>query len=97
MLGYWFSVLTMKSVGLAAMEMVNEVARRFEEKSDLLKMVPRKKHTDRPDSQRCVAISTKASLCEMTIPSLLVIVSPIRTGAFFDISAVCVLRTGGTS
>ena len=105
MLPYWFSALTMKSVGLAAMEMVNEVARQFKEKPDLLKMADPKKFpgfdpkkcTDRPDSQRCIAISTKASLREMILPGLLVIVSPILTGAFFGVSAVCGLLAGGMS
>jgi Na+/H+-translocating membrane pyrophosphatase len=53
-----FSAMTMKSVGKAAMEMVEEVKRQFEENPDLLN--PNGK--SRPDYDKCVKISTDASL-----------------------------------
>jgi H(+)-translocating pyrophosphatase len=55
MLPYWFSAMTMKSVGTAAMEMVEEVKHQFEMNPDLLNP----NGTSRPDYSRCVAISTK--------------------------------------
>jgi len=52
-----FAVMTMKSVGLAAMEIVNKVQRQFDENPHLLNANP----TERPDYDACIAISTKAS------------------------------------
>ena len=63
-LPFWFSAMTMKSVGEAAMEMVAEVERQFREQPDLL--LPNT-HL-RPDYDRCVAISTRSALREMIAP-----------------------------
>lgn len=60
-LPFWFSAMTMKSVGEAAMEMVAEVERQFRETPELLN--PNTKV--RPDYDRCVAISTKSALREV--------------------------------
>lgn len=91
MLPYWFSAMTMKSVGKAAMEMVAEVKDQFERNPELLNPVG----TARPDYDRCVAISTKAALREMIAPGALVILAPILTGVFFGVNAVYGLLTGG--
>ena len=56
MLPYWFSAMTMKSVGKAALAMVEEVRRQFNEISGLME------GTARPDYVRCVEISTQACL-----------------------------------
>lgn len=56
MLPYWFSAMTMKSVGKAALAMVEEVRRQFSEISGLME------GTARPDYRRCVEISTSVSL-----------------------------------
>ena len=58
MIPFAFAAMTMKSVGVAAMEMVMEVQRQFDEKPHLLDANP----TERPDYDACIAISTKASL-----------------------------------
>mmetsp|Transcript_24695 Transcript_24695/g.80758 ORF Transcript_24695/g.80758 Transcript_24695/m.80758 type:complete len:796 (+) Transcript_24695:67-2454(+) len=92
MLPYWFSAMTMKSVGLAAMEMVKEVKRQFETIPGLLEGTP---GHGPPDHARCIAISTDASLREMVMPGLLVIVSPIFTGYIFGVQAVTGLLAGG--
>ena len=52
MLPYWFSAMTMKSVGKAALAMVEEVRRQFSEIPGLME------GTARPDYRRCVEIST---------------------------------------
>jgi inorganic pyrophosphatase len=59
MLPYWFSAMTMKSVGKAAQEMVEEVRRQFRENPGIMT------GASQPDYKNCVAISTEASLKEM--------------------------------
>lgn len=91
MLPYWFSAMTMKSVGEAAMEMVNEVQRQFLETPELL----HENTTLRPDYERCVEISTKSALKEMIAPGALVMLAPLITGTLFGVHAVYGLLTGG--
>jgi len=91
MLPYWFSAMTMKSVGLAAQEMVLEVSRQFRETPGLLDGHEGVK----PDYQRCIIISTDASLREMVLPGALVMLSPIVAGTFFGVYAVMGLLAGG--
>ena len=90
MIPFAFAAMTMKSVGLAAMEMVNEVQRQFDEKPHLLDENP----TERPDYDACIAISTKASLREMVPPGAMVILTPLLTGIFFGVNAVSGLLVG---
>ena len=92
MLPYWFSALTMKSVGLAAMEMVKEVKRQFDTIPGLLEGTP---GHGPPDHAKCIKISTDASLREMVAPGLLVILTPIITGTLFGVEAVAGLLAGG--
>ena len=68
MLPYWFSAMTMKSVGKAALAMVEEVRRQFNTIPGLME------GTARPDYRTCVEISTAASLSEMIPPGCLVMV-----------------------
>merc|ERR1711937_770673 len=79
MIPFAFAALTMKSVGMAAMEMVLEVQRQFDEKPHLLDENP----SERPDYDACIAISTQASLKEMVPPGAMVILTPLLTGLFF--------------
>jgi len=88
MLPYWFSAMTMKSVGEAASEMVEEVKRQFETTPGLME------GKVKPDYQRCIIISTDASLREMVPPGLLVMLAPIVTGVFFGVEAVMGLLAG---
>merc|ERR1711934_705258 len=78
MIPYWFSAMTMKSVGLAANEMVVEVARQFRDIPGLLKGERDKDGNliGKPDHARCIDISTKASLREMVMPGVLVVSAP---------------------
>lgn len=72
-----FSALAMKSVGKAAMEMVQEVRRQFKEIPGILE------GTGTPEYGKCVEISTKAALREMLLPGLLTIITPIIIGLLF--------------
>jgi len=90
MIPYAFAAMTMKSVGLAAMEMVNEVQRQFDERPYLLDENP----SERPDYDACIAISTNASLREMIPPGAMVILAPLLSGIFFGVNAVSGLLIG---
>merc|ERR1719416_225135 len=90
MIPFAFAAMTMKSVGIAAMEMVMEVQRQFDEKPHLLDANP----SERPDYDACIAISTKASLKEMIPPGAMVILTPLLTGIFFGVYAVSGLLVG---
>jgi len=90
MIPFAFAALTMKSVGEAAMAMVMEVQRQFDEKPHLLDANP----TERPDYDACIAISTKASLREMVPPGAMVIFTPLLTGILFGVTAVSGLLVG---
>ena len=74
MLPYFFSALTISSVGRAANKMIEEVRRQFEENPDILK------GEGLPDYAKCVDISTKASLKEMILPGVIALFSPIVAG-----------------
>jgi len=87
MLPYWFSAMTMKSVGLAANEMVEEVRRQFKN--------PQIKNGEiEPDYEACINVSTKASLKEMIAPGCLVMLTPIIFGVFFGTKVVAGILPG---
>lgn len=67
MIPYAFSALTMKSVGKAALGMIDEVRRQIRVNPGILN------GTSAPDYKSCVRISTQSSLKEMILPGLLVI------------------------
>merc|ERR1740121_3408301 len=90
MVPFAFAAMTMKSVGLAAMQMVIEVQRQFDEKPHLLDANP----TERPDYDACIAISTNASLREMVAPGAMVIFTPLLVGIIFGVQAVSGLLVG---
>ena len=69
----------MKYFGLAVMEMVNEVQRRFDEKLHLLDANP----TECLDYNACIKISTNTSLKEIVPPGVMVIFTPLLTSIFF--------------
>ena len=87
MLPYAFSAMTMKSVGSAAQEMVEEVRRQFQDE----KIVSGEKE---PDYEQCIKVSTNASLKEMIAPGLLVIITPIFFGIVFHPALVAGLLPG---
>ncbi|MGZ0178110.1 MAG: sodium/proton-translocating pyrophosphatase, partial [Acidimicrobiales bacterium] len=83
MLPFVFAALTIDAVGRAAAAMIEEVRRQFREIPGLREG----KEGVRPDSARCVAISTEASLKEMVIPGGLAIITPLVIG-FIDVNAL---------
>ena len=87
MLPYAFSALTMKSVGSAAQEMVIEVRRQFRDAR------VRNGETE-PDYQKCIQVSTSASLHEMIVPGVMVIATPIVIGIVFHPLLVAGLLPG---
>ena len=87
MLPYLFSAMTMKSVGLAAGQMVVEVRRQFRD--------PKVKSGEvEPDYESCIRVSTQASLKEMIAPGLLVILTPIAFGVILHPITVAGLLPG---
>ncbi|MEM1415665.1 MAG: sodium-translocating pyrophosphatase [Myxococcota bacterium] len=74
MLPFLFSSMAMKAVGDAAMEMIEEVRRQFREIPGLLE------GTAKPDTAKCVAISTEASIKRMVLPGALAVLTPVVIG-----------------
>ena len=68
------AALTMTSVGKAAGEMVTEIRRQFKEIPGLLQ------GTGKPDTARCVEISTNAALKEMILPVIIAVSAPVAVG-----------------
>jgi len=83
MLPFLFAALTIDAVGRAAQDMIEEVRRQFREIPGLREGQP----GVHPDSARCVAISTTASLKEMVLPGSLAVVIPLVMG-FISINAL---------
>jgi len=91
MMAFVFCAMTMKAVGRAAGDMVNEVRRQFREIAGIME------GTGQPDYARCVSISTRGAQKEMILPSLLAIIVPVVTGLFLGIAGVMGLLAGGLS
>ncbi len=77
MIPFIFSSLAITAVGQAAMAMVEEVRRQFREIPGILEG----KAT--PEYEKCVAISTDASIKKMLLPGAIAIVSPLLVGFIF--------------
>ncbi len=88
-LPFLFAALTIDAVGRAATAMIEEVRRQFREIPGLREG----KEGVVPDSARCVAISTDASLKEMVVPGSLAVVVPLVVG-FIDVDALGGLLAG---
>merc|ERR1719311_1410918 len=85
MLPYWFSAMTMKSVGHAADAMVQECKEQFP------KILKEGKD---PDYAKCIGIATDASLREMIMPGVLVMGSPLIAGFCFGKNCTAGLLSG---
>lgn len=88
MLPFLFSSMTMKAVGRAAYSMIEEVRRQFKTIKGLMQ------GKAKPDSARCVDISTTGALKEMVIPGLLAVLSPIVIGLLLGLEALGGLLAG---
>ena len=90
MLPFFIAALTMEAVGRAAEGMVQEVRRQFREIKGLME------GTAKPDSARCVDISTRAALREMIIPGVIAIAAPIAVGKLFGVQTLGGMLAGAT-
>ena len=88
MLPYWFSAMTIRSVGSAALKMVEEVRRQFNTIPGLME------GTASPDYAACVKISSDASLKEMIPPGALVLLTPLIAGTFFGVETLSGVLAG---
>lgn len=77
MIPFIFSSLAIAAVGRAAMDMVNEVRRQFREIPGIME------YKAKPEYEKCVEISTKASIREMILPGAIALISPIIVGFAF--------------
>merc|ERR1712086_939930 len=84
MLPYWFSALTMGAVGDAAQQMIEEIERQY----------PMIMAGEKPDHEKCISISTEASLSKMIAPGAIVIISPLAIGMIFGYTATAGLLAG---
>jgi K(+)-stimulated pyrophosphate-energized sodium pump len=87
-LPFLFSAMTMKSVGAAAYDMIEEVRRQFREIPGIME------GQGRPQYGQCVAISTKAALREMIAPGVLIMGTPLVIGFLFGVPAVAGILAG---
>ncbi|MFN3802280.1 sodium-translocating pyrophosphatase [Belliella pelovolcani] len=77
MIPFIFSSLAIAAVGRAAMDMVNEVRRQFREIPGIME------YKAKPEYEKCVEISTQASIREMVAPGAIALISPIIVGFAF--------------
>jgi K(+)-stimulated pyrophosphate-energized sodium pump len=74
MIPFIFSALCISAVGKAAMEMVNEVRRQFREIPGIME------YKAKPEYEKCVAISTEASIRQMILPGAIALIVPVLVG-----------------
>ncbi|MBL7932234.1 MAG: sodium-translocating pyrophosphatase [Bacteroidia bacterium] len=74
MIPFIFSALAIAAVGRAAMDMVQEVRRQFREIPGIME------YKAKPEYEKCVAISTKASIREMLMPGAIALITPVIIG-----------------
>jgi K(+)-stimulated pyrophosphate-energized sodium pump len=82
LLPFFFSAQTMNAVGRSAEAMIEEVRRQFRNDPEIMK------GNSKPDYERCVAISTKASLKEMLLPGIIAVSAPVVIGKAFGAEAL---------
>ena len=87
---FYVAALTMTSVGNAAMTMVEEIRRQFREIPGLME------GTGKPDSARCIDISTQAALKEMIAPGVVAFLTPIIVGWMLGAEALGGMLMGAT-
>lgn len=90
MIPFIFSSLCISAVGRAAMDMVNEVRRQFREIPGIME------YKATPEYDKCVAISTKASIREMMLPGAIALIVPIIIGFSFGAEVLGGLLAGVT-
>lgn len=90
MIPFIFSSLAIAAVGRAAMDMVNEVRRQFREIPGIME------YKAKPEYEKCVAISTHASIREMIAPGAIALLVPVVVGFLFGPEVLGGLLAGVT-
>lgn len=90
MIPFIFSSLAIRAVGQAAMSMVEEVRRQFRTIPGIME------GTGKPEYDKCVAISTEASIKKMMLPGAITIISPIIIGFLLGPEALGGFLAGAT-
>lgn len=90
MIPFIFSSLAIRAVGEAAMSMVEEVRRQFRTIPGIME------GTGKPEYDKCVAISTEASIKKMLMPGAITIISPLLIGFLLGPEALGGFLAGAT-
>ena len=90
MIPFIFSALCIQAVGKAAMDMVQEVRRQFRDIPGIME------YKAKPEYEKCVAISTQASLREMMLPGAIALITPVIVGFAFGPEVLGGLLAGVT-
>jgi K(+)-stimulated pyrophosphate-energized sodium pump len=90
MVPFIFSALAIRAVGEAAMSMVEEVRRQFRTIPGIMEGI------GKPEYDKCVAISTEASIKKMMLPGAIAIISPIVMGFLMGPEALGGFLAGAT-
>jgi K(+)-stimulated pyrophosphate-energized sodium pump len=90
MIPFIFSSLAIQAVGKAAMSMVEEVRRQFREIPGIME------GKGKPEYEKCVAISTEASIKKMMLPGAIAIISPLIIGFLLGPEALGGFLAGAT-
>jgi len=90
MIPFIFSSLCISAVGRAAMAMVQEVRRQFRDIPGIME------YKAKPEYEKCVAISTEASIREMMLPGAIALLVPIIVGFTFGAEVLGGLLAGVT-
>jgi K(+)-stimulated pyrophosphate-energized sodium pump len=90
MIPFIFSSLCISAVGRAAMSMVTEVRRQFRDIPGIME------YKAKPEYEKCVAISTEASIREMLLPGAIALLVPVAVGFIFGAEVLGGLLAGVT-
>ncbi len=90
MIPFIFSALCIQAVGKAAMDMVQEVRRQFREIPGIME------YKAKPEYEKCVEISTQASIREMMLPGAIALITPVVVGFIFGPEVLGGLLAGVT-
>lgn len=90
MIPFIFSALCIQAVGRAAMDMVQEVRRQFREIPGIME------YKAKPEYEKCVEISTQASIREMLMPGAIALITPVLVGFLFGPEVLGGLLAGVT-
>src|SRR6266496_4483246 len=90
MLVFFFCALTIRAVGKAAGDIIEEVRRQFKADPGIMD------YTSKPDYARCVDITKRAALREMVVPGILAVAFPVVVGLVLKAEAAAGFLMVGT-